>query len=213
MGGSKHGVICKTRVGSEWIDGGTLCRTRSNAPGLLGALLSMVMGGAMPIEDEETRRKRKADAAAEKQRSADEGALKWDVELIASSPFGTSPDGVKVVRALRAYLGQRQILYGGTLEDSRADWDGTTIRLTDDYREKGLQSIVELVHEGAHVVWRSGHPKPKDKEAARLDDEADEAVARKHQLAVYTWLRETKGWPEDKGLERRLERTGGHSGG
>ncbi|MBK8596737.1 MAG: hypothetical protein IPP07_27230 [Holophagales bacterium] len=212
MGGSKHGVICKTRVGSKWIDGGTLCRTRSSAPGPLGMMLSMVMGGT-PVEDEATRKKREDDKEAARQRAEDETLLKWNVELIASSPFGKSAEGVKVVRALRAYLGKRQVLYGGTLEDSRADWDSETIRLNDNYRGKGLQTIVELVHEGSHVAWRGGHLKPKDPEAARLDDEADETLARKNQLAIYTWLRANKGWLEDEGLERRLQRTGGHSGG
>lgn len=212
MGGSKHGVICKTRVGSKWIDDGTRCLTRSSAPGPLGMVLSMVMGGAL-FEDESMRKRREADEAAEEQRGEDETLLRWNVELIASSPFGKSAEGVKVVRALRAYLGQRQILYGGTLDDSRADWDGDTIRLTDNFRGKALQTVVELVHEGSHVAWRSAHPKPTDPEAARKDDEADEAIARKNQLAIYGWLRAKKNWPEDEGLERRLQRTGGHSGG
>jgi len=174
--------------------------------------LSLAMGAA-PVEDEAARRKREADKEEARQRAEDETMLKFDVDLIASSPFGKTTDGAKVVRALRAYLGNREVLYGGTLDDSRADWDGHTIRLNDNYRAKAMQSIVELVHEGSHVAWRSGHPKPKGKEAAQKDDEADEAIARKNQLVVYTWFRTTKNWPADEELERRLQRTGGHSGG
>ena len=159
MGGKKHGVICPTRVGRGWIDGGTLCRTRSSSPGPLGMFLSLAMGAA-PVEDEAARRKREADKEEARQRAEDETMLKFDVDLIASSPFGKTTDGAKVVRALRAYLGNREVLYGGTLDDSRADWDGHTIRLNDNYRAKAMQSIVELVHEGSHVAWRSGHPKP-----------------------------------------------------
>ncbi|MRR11206.1 hypothetical protein EG835_01660 [bacterium] len=213
MGGSRHGVICTTRVGREFIDGGTLCRTRSSSSGPLGMLFSMTMGGALPIEDEATRRTRDAEEEKARQLADDETLFRVNVDLIAGSPFGKSPEGVKVVQALRRYLGSRNILYGGTIDDGRADWDGETIRLNDTYRAKAVQTIVELVHEGSHVVWRSRHPKPRNAEDARTDDEADEALARKNQLAVYTWLRATKGLPADEELERRLRRTGGHSGG
>ena len=178
-------------------------------------LLSMTMGGALPIvpiEDEATRRKRKADEEEARQLAEDETLFRVNVDLIAGSPFGKSPEGMKVVQALRRYLGSRNVLYGGTLDDGRADWDGTTIRLNDNYRAKAVQTIVELVHEGSHVAWRSKHPKPTDPEAARKDDVADESLARKNQLAVYTWLRATKHLPADEELERRLQRTGGHSG-
>jgi hypothetical protein len=213
MGGKKHGVICTTQVGCDFIDGGTLCRTQSGSSGPLGMLFSMTMGGALPVEDEETRRKREAEEEAARQLAEDETLFRVNVDLIAGSPFGRSPDGMKVVQALRRYLGSRNVLYGGTLDDGRADWDGETIRVNDNYRAKAVQTIVELVHEGSHVAWRSKHRKPTDREAARKDDEDDEALARKNQLAVYTWLRATMRLPADEELERRLQRTGGHSGG
>jgi hypothetical protein len=213
MGGKKHGVICTTQVGSDFIDGGTLCRTQSSSSGPLGMLLSMTMGGALPFEDEETRRKREADKEAARQLAEDETLFRVNVDLIAGSPFGRSPEGMKVVQALRRYLGSKNVLYGGTLDDGRADWDGQTIRVNDNYRAKAVQTIVELVHEGSHVAWRSKHQKPTDRDAARKDDEDDEALARKNQLAVYTWLRATMHLPADEELERRLQRTGGHAGG
>ncbi len=213
MGGSKHGVICTTRVGRDFIDGGTLCRTQSSSSGPLGMLLSMTMGGALPVENEETRKNRKDEEEKAQQLADDETLFRVNVDLIAGSPFGKSPEGMKVVQALRRYLGSRNVLYGGTINENRGDWDGVTIRLNDNYRAKAVQTIVELVHEASHVVWRSKHAKATDPEAARKDDEADEARARENQLAVYTWIRSTMRLPADGELERRLQRTGGHSGG
>src|SRR5437667_7373388 len=37
MGHKKPGPLCSTRVGDEWIDDGTLCRSKSPAPGSTGA--------------------------------------------------------------------------------------------------------------------------------------------------------------------------------
>lgn len=135
----------------------------------------------------------------------------WGIGEIAASPFGRSPDGAKVVKSLREKLASGDVLYGGTIEGSRTDYDGKTIRLEDNYRGKALQSIVELVHEGSHVTWRQAHEKPKDPAEAKKDDEADEALARKNQLSVYAYLPARHGWPADEEIEVRLRRTGGHS--
>jgi hypothetical protein len=169
--------------------------------------------GASPVEDEADRRRRKANEEAARQRQDDDVMFTWDVEVVASSPFGRSDEGRKVVKVLRALLSSGNVVYGGTLETSRADWDGETIRLNDNYRAKALPSIVELVHEGSHIVWRQAHPRPRDPAAAKKDDEADEALARKNQIAVYKYLLEAKGLPADAGLEARLRKQGGHSGG
>jgi len=213
MGGKKPGPTCTTHVGREWIDGGTLCRTRSGPSGPLGMALSLVMG-ASPVEEdplEKWRREKKKEDAL--QRESDETDLGADIVLIAESPFGKSPDGQKIVKELRAYLASGNIVYGGTIDDGRADWDGQTIRLNDSYRGKTLQTIVELVHEGSHVTWRKAHPRPTDPEALKKDDVDDEKLARKNQLAVYRYYRETMSLPPDGELEGRLQRTGGHSGG
>lgn len=212
MGGKRPGPICTTNVGRDWIDAGTLSRTRSSPSGPLGMALSLVMGGT-PVEDAAARRKREADEEASRQRKDDVTLLGYDISVIEESPFGKSDAGRKVVRELKAYLASGNIVYGGTIEGSRADWDGTRIFLDEGYRGKALQTTVELVHEGSHVAWRRAHKKPSGQDAKTKDDVDDEALARKNQLLVYEYLRDTKGWPADEELERRLQKSGGHSGG
>jgi hypothetical protein len=175
--------------------------------------LALVMG-ASPVEEdplEKWRREKKEEKA--RQLESDESDLGADIVLIAESPFGKLPEGQNIVKELRAYLAGKNIVYGGTIEGSRADWDGTKIYLDDNYRGKVLQTIVELVHEGSHVTWRAAHPRPTDPEAAKKDDVDDEKLARKNQLAVYGYFRTTMRLPPDGELEGRLKRTGGHSGG
>ena len=213
MGGNIPGPTCTTRVGREWIDGGTLCRTRSGPSGPLGMALSLVVGAAPGKEDARERWRREKREEEARQREEDANLLRGDIKLIADSPFGKSGDGQMLVKVLREYLATGNIVYGGTLETSRADWDGETIRLNDSYRGKALQTIVELVHEGSHVTWRKAHPRPEEPEAAKQDDVADETLARKHQLAVYGYFRKKRGWLADEELDKRLQRTGGHSGG
>jgi hypothetical protein len=174
--------------------------------------LSLVMGGAS-VESAAAKKQREADEEAALRRKDDETILGYDISVIAESPFGKSDTGKKVVRELKAYLASGNIVYGGTLEGSRADWDGTTIYLDEGYRGKALPTTVELVHEGSHVAWRKAHAKPSGPDAKKKDDVDDEALARKNQLLVYKYLREAKGWPADEELERRLQRSGGHSGG
>ncbi len=213
MAGKKPGPTCTTRLGREWIDAGTLHRSRSSPSGPLGMALSLVLG-AGPREEEDPREKWRRDREKEKalQLEQDEALFGANVDLIAGAPFGKTDAGRRIVEALRGYLGTKNILYGGTLEGSRADWDGTTIRVDDNFRARAVQTLVELVHEGSHVVWRKDHPKPTDKVAAHKDDVADETVARANQLAFYKYLVHTKHLPPDDELERRLHRTGGHSG-
>jgi hypothetical protein len=175
--------------------------------------LSLVMGAAPGEEEARERWRQNKKEEEARQLEDDKSLFGGDIELIADSPFGKSADGQKVVTELRAYLASGNILYGGTLEGSRADWDGVTIRLDDNFRGKALQTIVELVHEGSHVTWRKANPRPTDPDALKKDDVADETLARKHQLAVYGYFRKKNGWPADGELEKRLQRTGGHSGG
>ncbi|MGA7928157.1 MAG: hypothetical protein WCA20_19480 [Candidatus Sulfotelmatobacter sp.] len=50
MGGQKPGPLCSTRVGDDWIDLGTMCRSQTPAPGLLdvsAATIRAALGSAL----------------------------------------------------------------------------------------------------------------------------------------------------------------------
>src|SRR5207253_2000008 len=99
------------------------------------------------------------------------------------------------------------VQYGPTLDGSRGDWDGTTIRVNQDYRGNAHRTIPELVHEATHALWRKNHKtKIKDANDKWKADIDDELHARENQLLMYKYLRDTLGWPTDSIMEMRLER-------
>jgi hypothetical protein len=183
------GPICGSKVGDEWIDDGTLCRSQSSVPGPLGMVLSLVMGAA-PVSDEQAETKILIDGC---------------IDIIEKSPFIKTPDGPRIVKKLRELNKSGNIQYGGTLEDSRGDWDGTTIRLNADFRGKAYRSVPELVHEASHAVWKKD-PKKRETEVGRREDDIDDELrSRENQLAIYVHLKDKLKWREDFELERRLQ--------
>jgi hypothetical protein len=189
VAGRVPGPLCGSNVGDEWIDDGTLCRSRSSAPGPLGIVLSMVMGAA-PVSDEQAETKILIDGC---------------IDIIEKSSFMKTPDGPKIVKKLRELNKSGNIQYGGTLDDGRADWDGTAIRLHADFRGKADRSIPELVHEASHVLWTKDPRKRKDAAARHKDNDADELRSRINQLIIYIWLTDKLEWPRDTELEDRLK--------
>ena len=133
----------------------------------------------------------------------------YDISIIARSPFGRSRDGRAITNILIAYNKSGKISYAPTAtDDARGEWDGSTITINDDFRGKALPTIIELVHEGSHVLWRRDHPRkniPKDK--LETDNRLDEERAQKNQMEMYLWLRtEFPKWPTDVEMEHRLNR-------
>ena len=53
MGGHKPGPLCSTRVGDNWIDLGTMCRSQTPSPGVVGiatAMLGVGLGAISPLK-------------------------------------------------------------------------------------------------------------------------------------------------------------------
>ena len=189
-----RGPICSSRLGPNWIDQGTLCRTRTSARGPLGFVMSLVMGAA-PATVEATDPKRD-----------DKLLLDYDIGTIAESPFGKTSLGAQIVKLLRSALQSGDIVYGETLDGGRGEWDGKTITVNQDFRGKFFPTVLELVHEASHVLWRKSHAKKTNAKDRREDAIADELQSRENQLLYYKYLKAKKGCPDDSALERRLTR-------
>lgn len=65
---------------------------------------------------------------------------------------------------------------------------------------------MELVHEGAHALWRKNHPRGKGPPETREVIIDEELLARELQLDFYLELKADYGCPNDAILEIRLER-------
>jgi hypothetical protein len=129
-----------------------------------------------------------------------------DIDIIAGSPFGRTSEGKEIVKLLRSLNDRGNIVYGGNIKDSRADWDGHTMRLDESFRGVASRTIPPLVHEASHKLWRKTHPIQKNDTGRWKDDVDGEERAQVNELVIYRYLKEEKGWPEDPLLELRLKR-------
>jgi hypothetical protein len=131
----------------------------------------------------------------------------YDIDIIAKSPFGTSAEGKEMAQLLNVLNHSGNVVYGETLDEGRGDWDGATIVVNQNFRGKFFPTVLELVHEGSHAVWRKHHPtKAKSGKDAPEDNVTEELHAQENQLLFYKYLKKAKGCPDDPELELRLER-------
>jgi hypothetical protein len=131
-----------------------------------------------------------------------------DIARIQTSPLGQTPKGKAIVKVLKELNAAGRIAYGGNLEGSRADWDGSYIRINSDFNGKIIQTTGELVHEAIHVLARRKLPRHCRQTAAEIRRE--EAEAERTQAEIYLWLINTqfKGAAGDPQMERRLRNFG-----
>jgi hypothetical protein len=179
MADRKPGPICTSKLGEDWIDDGTGCRARTSAPG--------------PLTQEEIDR-----AEAEKE------IIKADISLIASSPFGHTPDGKTIVKVLKGFNAQNRITYGET-GVARGEFLGTEITISREYAGKFGPTILELVHEGSHATWRNRHPLDEDGEPFE-DAVSNELFAQQNELIIYKWVKTQINFSDDD-MEKRLRRS------
>ncbi len=197
MGDRKPGPICSSQLGSDWIDAGTRCRSRSSSTGPLGILMSLAMG-AIPKESQ-----------TGSQPEQDNALIGYDIEVIGKSKFGRTGEGQGIVVLLNRLYQNGNIAYGDTSEDDgRGYWDGNSITVNEDFRGNLCSTSATLVHEASHAMWRKKHPKPNGKDKSKLFKDAveDELYAQENELVIYTWLKDSKGCPSDLVLETRLQR-------
>jgi hypothetical protein len=196
------GPICSSQLGPEWIDPGTMCRSRTCPPGppglepphipIAARLASSLVMGAAP--------KKPKRLPGEKSMLAD------DIDRIAVSPFGRTATGEKVVRLLRRLDAQDGIVYGETDGDARGEFYGTGITVRKDYYGNACKTILELVHEASHMLWRAEHPIRKGKMESVQEATDNELYVQENQLAIYTWLKDELGWPPDPDMDLRQKR-------
>jgi hypothetical protein len=191
MSGERPGPICGSKRGSHWIDSGTLIRSRSGAPGPLGMLMSLVMGAAPGSEEE-------------KQRKSDQQAMfTYDIDEIEKARIPDLKDKAAIVAELRSLNENFLIQYGETLNDSRGDWDGSIIRINENYDGKIYPTMIELVHEGTHALTTKQNS-GKGGKAKKTSNAEEELQSQKNQLLMYVYLRDTKKY-EDPEMDQRLQ--------
>jgi hypothetical protein len=197
MGDRKPGPICSSELGSNWIDDGTRCRSRTSSKGPLGILMSLAMG-AVP-----------KDPSQAAQDEEDKALIGYDIQVIGSSQFGKTREGQDIVVILTRLHRNGNIAYGDTsADDGRGSWDGQIITVSQDFRQNLCSTSATLVHEASHALWRKKHPKPDGKDKSKLFNDAveDELHAQENELTIYTWLKNNKGCSADFLLDTRLER-------
>ncbi len=215
MAGQKPGPICSSKLGPDWIDAGTMCRSRTSPPGPLGCdctqlpapeadrsssphmplamrLATSLVMGATPKKPERL--------------EGEKAMIQYDIELIAGSPFGLTPEGRKIVKVLHDLDARDGIAYGET-GGARGDFYGTGITVNKDYHGNACQTILELVHEASHATWRAKHPLVKGKPESLKEATDNELFAQENELKIYTWLKDKQHLiVSDPEMEQRLKR-------
>jgi hypothetical protein len=131
--------------------------------------------------------------------------FKADIEYVATSNFGKTPDGQKIVNVLRRFAAENNITYGET-EDNRAFVD-SQITINKNYYGNICKTVTALVHEGSHLVWRASHPVSKERPESIGDAIENELYAQMNELKMYKWMKDVKKLcVADPELELRLER-------
>jgi hypothetical protein len=188
--------MCSSRLGPDWIDDGTMCRSRSSPPGPLRFVMSLVMGAAPEHHKNLDLEKVQAEQAM----------IGYDIDCIADSPLGSTPDGRRIVDLLRRLHAAGAIAYGET-DDDRGHFYGTGITVNKDFSGNLCKTIPTLVHEASHATWRARNPILKGHKESLKASVDNELYAEENELAIYKWLKDEKklcsGDPE---LDLRLDR-------
>jgi len=188
MSGHRPGPICGSKLGPDWIDSGTLIRSRSGAPGPLGMVMALVMGAKPGNQDE--------------QKAAEQAMFDYDIDQIEKADIPGFKNKGLIIAQLRSLNRDFKIQYGGNLETSRGDWDGSTIRISDNYRGKSYPTMIELVHEGTHALTTK-QKSTRAGNAKTMSNSDEELQSQQNQLLMYAYLRDSKGY-EDETMEQRL---------
>jgi hypothetical protein len=182
--------LCTFFLEADFLDTGTTALARSPAP--------------VPAGSEESA------TAKPEMVEGQKGIFNVDIDIIASSPFGRTGDGKQIVALLRNWNATGKITYGVTHpivdgdEPPRGEWEGNVMTINHEFSTNLGKTIVELVHEASHAIWRGGHSlkgKPESLEQAV----ENELFCVNKQLEIYKWLRDVRHFPTDLVLEMRLE--------
>lgn len=232
MGYQIPGPICSYKLGSDWIDEGTLCRSRSVAPGPLGMLMSMVMAAAPPSEEDgEERARQKWRRNNELEKKLEAGNLERDtpghiakcIAKLRRLPLGawrSSQERDLILTQLKELNKTNKIKWVD--QDDRGSHLGGEITIKLDFHwgsweaDAWMRSAPVLVHEGTHAVWKNRHfdhfrMKWKNDHQKSYKDHpkgedliAEETYAWENELKVFEALQ--RQGLSDMELEQRLGR-------
>jgi hypothetical protein len=196
------GPICVNKVGSRWIDAGTLCRSRSAPPGPLRTeaprlpwplrMLSSMILAATPEE---------SDGKVDPQT-----IIKIYIDEIQKTPFGGSDEGKPVVRMLKHLSKYKKISFKDM--DDRGGFSLGEITVNQDFYDNNnmWKTMCTLVHEGSHAVWDANHPPKRGTPEKHESLVQDELIAETNELKMYEWSKRTFHGVTDDELEQRLQK-------
>ena len=206
MGYSAPGPLCSSQLGHDWIDDGTLCRSLSGPPGPLGVVESFVAKiiiGATPQQNQHRGQALKSLSPEEQKVEDARVFFEDDIDTIRKSDFGATADGQAIISLLKQYLKKKKIVFAPL--DTRGAWDQAQIMVNEDYYWNAYKTIVELVHEASHAIWRSRNPISTSHPETTEEGAKNEYFCVKNQLAIYKWLLKKRKCAHDEILDRRLK--------
>lgn len=113
--------------------------------------------------------------------------IQYDIEYIAITPFGNTPVGHKIVDLLQRLFATHGIKYGDT-GNARGTFEGTVITVNGEFYGRMCPTVMELVHEASHGVWRNSHSLKGHRET--IEDATDnEYTAQVNELVIYQWMK------------------------
>ncbi len=232
MGDRIPGPTCASKVGPDWIDKGTLCRTRSSAPRPLGMLMSMVMGATPPREQEPADRALEEwRANHEREKKQEQEDLKRDtpnhinkcIENLKGLPIGawrSQQERELILKKLKELNKANMIEW--VAQDDRGGHEKGKITINLDLhsgdweKDAWMKSAPVLVHEATHAVWSNSYFNPwrmkwnRDHQESCKDHPKGEALIAEE---TYAWDNELKVYEvlngkglSDMLLEERLNR-------
>jgi len=200
MGNRIPGPVCSSRLGPDWIDSGTTCRSKNSPPGAVG------LGPASHGKASGRRR-----ALPRPRRCDGPGTIKKGIRVLRDeSPFAEHDYGREILDLLDAYerreKNYREGISYGKVEGARAEWHGTGITIREDFCGDVEGTILELVHEASHAHYDQVSPLQDHSMESIIQNETDsEYYSVINQIDVYLWLKERNPQYTDDFMERRIK--------
>ena len=188
----KLGPLDSNELGPQWIDSGTLARTRFRPPVPAG-LHDPSPKQAAPPKDEEL-----------SEEEVDKLLIEENIHFISESPSTDANRRKKIVNKLKQLNQQDLIKYSEEIGDDRGQCGGGNILINKKFHRSSL-AIPVLVHEGLHAIWAAEHPLPTDRKKLFRYHVDEELQAQIEELEIYKHLKTKFKELEDPILEMRLK--------
>jgi hypothetical protein len=210
MGNRIPGPVCGSRLGPDWIDPGTTCRSKSSPPGPAGH--QAAGSGSATAGSAQRSSSAVPGAKPRPRRCPGPKNIKKAIRLIKQSPLADVDNdyGHEIIRLLDLYeqrAGERYrdgIRYKN-VEGARGEWTGIGIGIRRDFCGNIEGTILELVHEASHARFAQTNPLPDRSRESIIQNETDsELYSILNQIDIYNWLRERNPNFIDQRMEQRI---------